>query len=139
MKIKSICKALGIITLVLGIIGTIVLAIKFGTTEKLVATYDTVSSKTKFDIGTFLIILLGGLLSTAITSSILFGLSKILESMESLEYKINNIKQDIANEKTSLVSEKNSVVSTSGWECPNCGTLNPSYVSTCRCGKGRKA
>lgn len=134
MKMKSICKTLGIITLVLGVIGTIILAFKFGTAEKLVSTYNTVSYKTKFDIGTFLIILLGGLLSTAITSSMLLGMNKLLESIETLEYKINNLQA-----KKTPNSEKNSVVSTSGWECPNCGTINPSYVSTCSCGKGRKA
>ena len=139
MNMKSILKILAIITLILGIIGTIVLAIKFGTAEKLLATYDSVGYKTTFDAGTFFGILLGGLLSTAITSSMLFGLSKILESLETLEYKVNNLEQGKTTEKKNVISDKNSVVSTSGWECPNCGTLNPSYVSTCSCGKGRKA
>ena len=78
----KLLKVLGIITLVLGIIGSIVVAIHFGTAEKIVATYNSVSTKTKFDIGTFLGILLGGLLSTTILSCLLFGESKILESLQ---------------------------------------------------------
>lgn len=78
----KLLKVLGIITLVLGIIGSIVLAIHFGTAEKMVATYNSVSYKTKFDIVTFLGILLGGLLATLISSCLLFGQSKILSILE---------------------------------------------------------
>lgn len=78
----KLLKVLGIITLVLGIIGSIVLAIHFGTAEKIVATYNSVSSKTKFDMGTFLGILLGGLLSTTVLSCLLLGESKILEYLQ---------------------------------------------------------
>jgi len=78
----KLLKALGIITLILGIIGSIVLAIHFGTAEKMVATYNTISYKTKFEIVTFLGILLGGLLSTAVLSCLLLGESKILECLQ---------------------------------------------------------
>jgi len=49
----KLLKLLGIITLIAGIVGSIVLAVHFGVEKKLVATYDEISYKTKFDLGTF--------------------------------------------------------------------------------------
>ena len=85
-------RVLSIIVLVLGILGTIFLAFKFGTAEKTVATYLGVpETKTSFNVGLFFGYLVGGGLSTTILYAILGGLSEVLEKLEYHDKKLVEI------------------------------------------------
>lgn len=84
-------KALSFITLVLGSIGSIIMAIAFSKTEKIVSTiYDT-SSKTQINGGLLFGILVSGILASLIMFAILYGLSSILEKMEYHDKKLVEI------------------------------------------------
>ena len=75
-------KALAIIALVLGIIGSIILAINLGTTKVVSSTiYDT-TVKTKTDVGLLFGIMISGFLSSTILFAVLYGLSSIIEKLE---------------------------------------------------------
>lgn len=120
---KQICKYLGFITLVLGVIGSIALANKFGVETSFS------SLLSDFEITrnwlTTIIYFLSGLLSTGILSSILFGIAEILERIESIEYSSNNA----SNHQESFTDSPDSY-----WVCPNCAKHNPLYTGTCGCG-----
>jgi len=35
-------------------------------------------------------------------------------------------------------AEINKIIAKGGWKCPNCGKINYSYETTCKCGRGKK-
>ena len=97
---KNFLKGLGTTVVVLGIIGTIVLAVKFGV-DVVEGDYDkllkTVKMIEKRNWLTTICICAGGLLSTVILSSILYGLSEILETMERQSNSIKEIQTKVRN------------------------------------------
>lgn len=128
-------KVLSIIVIVFGIIGSIIMAINFGTTKEVVSTiYDT-SVKTKTNIGVLLGVLVSGLLSTAILYGILAGLSEVIEKLEKLDFQTKTLNKE---NLISIKKQDSKVTSSSGgWECPQCGNYNEAYTSTCKCGRRR--
>lgn len=80
---KKFLKVLSFVVLVLGIIGTIVLAIVYGVSEKEVENYlGDFRVKTVIEPVILIEILLCGLLSTVILFAILFGLYTVLERLD---------------------------------------------------------
>lgn len=102
---KQICKYLGYATLILGILGSLVLAFREGMLN--------------FIFGVF---------TTAVPASILLGISKILEELENLKGNSGTPEQD--TDLTRLEEERERTY----WKCPQCGKSNPPYAGTCGCG-----
>lgn len=78
-------KILGAIVLCLGIVGTGILAITLG--------YDYIGIYTKqLNIGRFIGILAGGIVTTAVSSCLLFGFAEALDKMDEIIYWQKNKK-----------------------------------------------
>lgn len=84
-KYKSLCKGLANIILVLGILGSIILAVVCGEVKDVSYTlYSSVSKSSERNGVLTFVILLSGLLSTGVLYSILAGLGEVLEYLEML-------------------------------------------------------
>lgn len=149
---KETCRTLGGIILVLGVIGTIVLAVVGGKME--VDGYFSAHSERSW--GLTIAYLFGGGISTAFISTVFFALGEILDDMQSVKYLINEVVKNVheLDKKNSDVSSLskpqgalNSHVAVSdaassihasssaeGWVCPECNRKNRSYESSCACG-----
>lgn len=115
---KNICKTIGIIILILGVIGSIALAAIFGK--------DTFGDRSwGVTIGYFV----AGIVVTGIQSVIYLALSEIFEYLEYLVKKADDIEQ-------SQKPKAESPSMNQGWEC-ECGRRNPKYTTTCTCGKSK--
>lgn len=80
---KKFLKVLSFVVLVLGVIGTIALAIIYGVSEKETVNYlGDFNIKTVIDPVILIEILLCGLLSTVILFAILYGLYTVLERLD---------------------------------------------------------
>lgn len=146
---KNTCKILGGIVIVLGVIGTIVLAVAGGKTP------DYGSYRVDYDRNWLLTIgyLFAGGLSTAFTATMFYALAEILEDLESVKYLQNEVMRNI-HDMESIVSNKSgsadlpssnvkvSDASSSiygfsgdgGWTCPECNRKNRSFENSCSCG-----
>lgn len=127
LSIVKILKTLSKIYLVLGAIGSV--GIAFCMDEAVLA------------IG----VLLGGLLSTAIVSSIIYALAYIVGAIVSIEYKIGNLEIIAATSRGETDIEEairkadKEIRATrgDGWKCPKCGRINTNSVTTCLCGQSK--
>lgn len=122
---KKLCNALAIITFVLGLVGSFILAKNLGRT--------LVYSSTKYNIteyerswGLTIGIFLGCMFSVVVLSAILWSLAEIMKRLEILEQATAVTMYKVSSESSTSVKD--------GWVCPNCGTTNYSYVTTCKCG-----
>lgn len=87
-KYKRLCERLAVAVLVLGIIGSIFLAAKYGEVKEVsYSRYYGVSGTGKRDISLTLSILVSSILSTGVLYAILAGLSEALGYLEMLSYK----------------------------------------------------
>ena len=119
---KGTCKFLGILTLILGIIGSFVLAYALGSDgHRFYSDRNWVLT---------IILFVSGVISTAIPSTILLGISEVLEGIESVKFLQNN-PEESSSFLNKLVEEKQNKTF---WKCPNCGKSNPPYTGTCSCG-----
>lgn len=93
---KKFLSTLGTLTVVLGLIGSFVMAKEFGVTGVDRNWLTTIT------------IFLGGMFSTAVLSSILFGISEILQTMEYQNNSIIDIQKRVRKleDKTNSISEK---------------------------------
>ena len=149
---KSFLRTMGIIVVIFGIIGTIVLSVKFGVEhyEETVGYFSkTVQMVEKRNWLTTLSIFASCLISVGIVSSILFGLANIIENMEyqnnsiiEIQTKVRELeksktksetKPDIQDERPSDIPEKSGA-----WKCPHCGTVNGPNANKCWCGQKKE-
>lgn len=135
---KTLLKVLAYINLILGLIGSFILANRFGKSLSYSYYY---SSKVIYERSWPLTLEIfgAGLLSSLVLFSILYALSEILDTQErlySIAYKMSASSNSMSSsvEPTSTHSVA-SVSSTSEWVCPKCGKHNSSYVGTCGCGE----
>lgn len=158
---KSLCKTLAYVELILGIIGSIVLANTFG-----VKVNYKLSELERDGVMTFAIFLASALCVVTLWA-ILCAISEILENQEKLlmlSDKNNNPKLDTAatvpicgspaapdlnhspSQQETLLNKiqltSNNVHNTdwnnySVWKCPNCKRTNDSTASICMCGTSR--
>ncbi len=146
---KETCRVLGGVALVLGVIGTIVLAVAGG---KMDAYNTSIDRNWPLTIG----YLLGGGMFTAFTVTVFFTLAEILETLEGVKYFQNEILGNIhamdqrssavANSSGSVgASDSNTNISNAtssisnfsdkgGWTCPECNRKNRSFENSCQCG-----
>ena len=111
---KQKCKSLGSLVLVLGIAGSMVLAVLIGQPF----------GKSPTAITTTLGIFLGTLIPSIMLSVILSALGEVLEKLENAEKKI-----DACMETIKELAGKET------WKCPVCGKENPISVKVCECGQ----
>lgn len=96
-KYKGFCKGLAITVLVLGIIGSIWLAVEYGEVTKVsYSAYLGVSSKVKRDAGLTIAYLVSGLFGTVILYTILSALGEVLEYLEMQSFKKDHSIHSIA-------------------------------------------
>ena len=140
-SMKKTCGVLATVILILGFIGSIVLAGVFGVrieevTEGTYYKYTTLVEHR--DYGLTFGIFFGAFISVLIVSIILYALSEILERLEKLEginLKTPNEAVNEATDNTIKVSEKEPTPSTPDgfWKCAHCGTINLNRVKKCWC------
>ena len=116
---QKACKTMGYITLIFGIIGTIILAVVCGKeTIQILTAHERRSWALTFAY------LFSGSFSTAVLTIIFFSIAEILEY---LQYFYENNQSE--TETNSTFEYKGAV-----WKC-ECGRTNPAYTGTCACGR----
>lgn len=131
---RSACKTLGIIYLILGVIGSFAIASSNGVT----VSYNTYSGITEersllLTVAWFV----SGILITAIGTVILYALGEILENQESLMWRMSEIEGKLyAMEKKE--KKPNAIANGDSWKCPKCGRVNANHTGTCACGQKRE-
>lgn len=128
---KNACNTLGTIVLVLGIIGSIILAWNNG----VVVTYNSyLGVEEERNVLLTIVWFVGGILSTAIGTVILTALGEILEHQEISSRRMSEIenKLSLAVRKE---KEADDITYNGSWKCPQCGRVNASYTGTCGCGQ----
>ncbi len=118
---KQVCKYLGYVTLVVGIIGSIIIAKDFGI--ELSGRHIERNWTSTFSY------FIAGLFVTAVWTSLLLGISAVLESLESLKSFQKEEKE------YRLLQIHDEDVAKNYWKCPQCGKSNPPYTGTCSCGQ----
>lgn len=121
---KEKCKALGIVTIILGIFGGLAAAITMGK--------DIYGRRS---IGLTLGIFVGIFISSLILTFILYALSEILEKLEALQKSPSKMapKSDSINN-----TPKEEMLAEGEWKCLHCGTINPFKKRSCWCGQKRE-
>lgn len=117
---KTICEKLGFALLVLGLIGSFLSAYLFGYTSE-ISYFGNIETERSWSLT--IAIFICGLLSTITISSILLGISEILEKLDKLKTIYMNTPP--------IQSE---IVGINQWKCA-CGKINPHYTGTCSCGR----
>ncbi len=93
-RYKSLCRGLAKLVLVLGIIGSIILAASCGVVKDIsYSVYSGISTSTERNAELTIVLFLSGLLGTSILYAMLAGLSEVLQYLEMLSQK--NEKQNI--------------------------------------------
>jgi hypothetical protein len=120
LMMKGLIKTLSYIQLLLGIIGSVIVAYTKGRVLEGRYHYERSVGLT---IGWFLV----SLLSVLILFSILYSLYTILENQENILFKLSS---DVG--KKWGVPEKK--LKDGEWRCSDCGKYNPNFLSSCGCG-----
>lgn len=141
---KSICKSLGVLIIVFGVLGSIVMAMVSGITA---VEYRYGVELERSWLLTILYFLLG-LFITFTFAVIFFSVSEILERLETMG--AGNISDEIQSEESTIQNEngestmQNDLLSkltasqpieNTFWKCPRCGKSNPLNSETCSCGE----
>ena len=128
------CKLLSKVFGVLGAIGTIVVAYFGGRTANLYSMrYDYYERNWPLTIGIFI----GTGLGVAIISVALYTLGEIYDKVYSMSFNgVGSISESTAKglEYLGQQAEEERLLKNGGWKCPNCGKINNSYETTCKCG-----
>ncbi len=133
---KSQCKIIAIVELILGVIGSFILAKGTG--------FNVYSGGRNWTttIFTFLI----GVVVSYVFFVVLYSISEIIDNQEYIMKQLE--KEDVqaspasaskpaSNSSVSLMSGAKSAEPDEGWICPKCGTMNPVSSTACKCGKRR--
>ena len=139
--IKKICKILGFVVNVLGIIGATVL---LGTLQTVISSspyLEAFFEKEKiFAVLLMVCAILIPLLPAIIVGVILITMGEMLECHEFIAEKVLRLevilKNKVIGEQNSSNEEKmeNTTEKSLMWKCPKCGKENADYIGTCFCG-----
>lgn len=121
---KNICKYLGYCTAGFGFLISIGMAKGLGVSLK--ETLWSAELVRNWPLTIFYFIL--GLFITAVCTSILLGISEILECLELVK---RDQTEDVA------LANLAKIEADTFWMCPHCGKHNPPYTGTCSCGQSK--
>ena len=107
---KMICKALGAILLIGGMIGAIIITKQLGFLSA---------------ISVYIMAL--------VLPVILLAIAEIIENQEYIIALNNQVSPTLLGSLEKEAEEKD-ILSNGGWKCPKCGNVNRSYTNTCKCG-----
>ncbi len=127
MDMEKICKYLGCIIEILGVIGSFNLAKVLGMSTKEVL----FSTHVERDWGITISVFLGGVIVTSALAFLLFGISVVLDRIDYMEYNMSELKRQLEKKDEKEEDNKNT------WKCPICGKRNQLYTGTCSCGQER--
>ena len=125
--IKGLIKTLSYIQLLLGIIGSFVIAYSKGKVSGNSRHYERSVGIT---IGWFLV----SMLSVLVLFSILYALYSIIENQENILFKLNKLNSEKDSDKVKKWDAPEKKLKDGEWRCSDCGKINSSYISTCGCG-----
>ena len=107
---KMICKALGAILLIGGMIGAIIITKQLGFLSA---------------ISVYIMAL--------VLPVILLAIAEIIENQEYIIALNKQVSPTLLGSLEKEAEEKD-ILSNGGWKCPKCGNVNRSYTNTCKCG-----
>lgn len=107
---KMICKALGAILLIGGMIGAIIITKQLGFLSA---------------ISVYIMAL--------VLPVILLAIAEIIENQEYIITLNKQVSPTLLGSLEKEAEEKD-ILSNGGWKCPKCGNVNRSYTNTCKCG-----
>lgn len=113
---KGICKALATLILILGAIGSFLLA--RGSGHWLIS----------------VTIFIASFLSVLVLSVILYSIDEILGRQEELSKGLKALTYQLQNPEAALYEKEHDK---NTWKCPKCGKLNANYTGTCGCGSSK--
>lgn len=108
---KMICKALGAILLIGGMIGAIIITKQLGFLSA---------------ISVYIMAL--------VLPVILLAIAEILDNQEYIIALNKQVSPTLLDSLEKEAEEKGMLLD-GGWKCPKCGTVNRSYFGTCKCGE----
>ena len=119
---KSLLRGLAFFDLVIGTIGSFVLAHHSGRT---ISDFSLYSSRIYYgrDWALTIAVFIASLFTVLALFAILMSMAEIMETQERLVWRLN----ESANQTTTKNLDD-------GWTCPHCGTFNSNKVGTCGCG-----
>ncbi|MDE7435212.1 MAG: hypothetical protein K2N01_05270 [Lachnospiraceae bacterium] len=130
---KKACSVLGSLVLIIGIIGSIVLAWSNGVVVSYSSYYGIKEERSMLLTFAWFA---AGILMTAVGSVILMSLGEMIENQESIAYRVSEIES-----KLSLVEKKDKEADelrySGSWKCEKCGRVNANHTGTCACGQTR--
>ena len=134
----GLCKLLAIIYGILGSIGSIVMANILGKS----AEYDFVKREmvSERNWPLTIAIFVGTLLVVAMISVGLYTIGEIYDRVYSNAFTANGAISEKTAEGLAVLAEQAETERTldaGGWRCPDCNKVNPSYVTTCMCGRSK--
>ena len=128
---KEMCRTMGTVVLVLGIIASIALAWKNGVTITDIYYSGVVEERN------FFLTVIWFLCGIVTTATILHALGEILEYQESMSRRVLSME-----DKVSVVERKekeaDSITYNGSWKCSKCGRVNAKYTGTCACGQAKE-
>lgn len=132
---SGICRILGKITLVLGLIGAFAVAMIYGETYQDEIIYKTVKTVTQRNWGLTIGLFVGIAFSAVILAVILMALGDILETLEHHDIIIKDSEQGL--KLLTKQAKDQETLAGGGWQCPKCNAVNYFHTKTCKCGYDR--
>lgn len=126
-KWSRYCTVFGVIELILGTIGSFVLANKLGYSS------DTGIFDLERDWILTISIFIGSMFIVGIISIILFAVGSIIDNQIQINVRLERITEMLY----SLSKQDSPQINSNFWKCPKCGKRNAAFVGTCDCGAAK--
>lgn len=129
---SGICRVLGRLTLIFGLVGAFVLASIYGETYREETFYTTVKLIPQRDWGLTIGIFVGSAFSVVILAVILLAISDIIDMLERHDSILKGAESGL--EMLSKQAKDQETISGGGWKCPKCSNINYFHTKRCKCG-----
>lgn len=121
---KKMCENVGMLIYVVGIMGSVYIAYKFGMDVEYLYSGKFIEQRSWL---LTVVYFLFGCAGTVISGTLFYALADILEKLNQMESALNHDSD----------SHKELPLKNGEWKCSNCGRTNADYVNTCACGRDR--
>ncbi len=125
----SVCKGLATLYGVFGSIGTIVMSYSLGK----IGAVHRADRTWLLTISVFL----GMGLMVAMICVALYTLGDIHEQLQSYTFAGRSGLSDLSGLSEDKETKNKRLLANGGWKCPDCGSIHPSYETTCKCGRSK--